>query len=148
MPKKDIESCTKILDCEGKGEYDPKLAHRILTLAGYYVTEDNVRMHVELLKKKTLSLQELKDYIKENNGLSPPSEEEIGNLFKLLDVNKSGEIDLDLLKYGLTTVGSNKFNSAEAEEFFKALQINPSETKSVKIDTLVKGVDEMLSTFK
>ncbi|KAH8738541.1 hypothetical protein FG386_001923 [Cryptosporidium ryanae] len=148
MSKKNIESCAKILDCEGKNEYDSKLTHRILILAGHYVTEESVRTYIESLEKKTLSLQELKDYVKKNNSLNPPSEDEIRNLFKLLDVSKSGEIDLDLLKYGLTTVGSNKFNSTETEEFFKALDINASETKSVKIEKLVEGLSKMLSIFK
>lgn len=77
----------------------------------------------------------------------PPERESIKSMFNLLDVGKSGQVDLELLKYGLTSVGSDKFSGSEVDEFYNSLDINLSDTKVVSIDQMINGVMKLLLEF-
>ncbi|OII70979.1 uncharacterized protein cubi_03277 [Cryptosporidium ubiquitum] len=148
MPVADIENCAKIFDCEKKNQFDAKLSHRILILAGFFVNENTVQEYMETNSKKSLTIEDLKSFAGKPKFGIPPTKESIKNMFDLLDVGKSGKVDLDLLKYGLTSIGTDTFSSSETEEFYKSLDINLSETKAISIDQMIENLMKMLSEFE
>lgn len=79
---------------------------------------------------------------------TPPRREDIKGKFSLLDVGKTGQVDLELLKYGLTSIGSDKFSSSEADDFYNSLDIHLADTKAVPIDQMIDSVMKLLSEFK
>ncbi|OLQ18372.1 hypothetical protein ChUKH1_16795 [Cryptosporidium hominis] len=147
MSADEIENCANILDCEKKNQYDLKLSHRILILAGVFVSEDKVQEYMETNSKTSLTIEDLKSFAG-NAKPGVPTKDSIKNMFNLLDVGKSGQVDLELLKYGLTSIGADKFNGFEMEDFYKSLNINLEETKTVTIDQMVDHIMELLTAFK
>ncbi|KAF7456813.1 EF-hand domain containing protein [Cryptosporidium felis] len=100
---------------------------------------------MESISKTSLTL-ELKAFASKD-ACKPPNKENIKNMFQLLDVGKSGQVDIELLKYGLISIGSDKFSSFETEDFFKLLEINTAETKTVPIDQVINKITDLLSIF-
>ncbi|KAJ1608623.1 hypothetical protein OJ253_1895 [Cryptosporidium canis] len=98
-------------------------------------------------KQSVCPLGDLKAFA-EKSKLDLPTKDSIKGMFNLLDVGKTGQVDLELLKYGLTSIGSEKFGSSETEEFYKSLNINLSETKTISIDQMVDSTMKLLSDFK
>ncbi|KAL3126275.1 hypothetical protein CHM_8g525 [Cryptosporidium hominis] len=102
---------------------------------------------METNSKTSLTIEDLKSFAG-NAKPGVPTKDSIKNMFNLLDVGKSGQVDLELLKYGLTSIGADKFNGFEMEDFYKSLNINLEETKTVTIDQMVDHIMELLTAFK
>lgn len=68
-------------------------------------------------------------------------------MLNLLDVGKSGKVDLELLKHGLTSIGADTFSDLEIQDFYKSLNVDLSETKTIPIDQMVENLMKMLSEF-
>ncbi|KAH8583119.1 uncharacterized protein ELE39_000062, partial [Cryptosporidium sp. chipmunk genotype I] len=98
---------------------------------------------METNSKTSLTTEDLKSFA-EKAKLDTPTKDTIKNMFNLLDVGKSGQVDLELLKYGLTSIGADKFNSSEVEDFYKLLDINLAETNTVKIDQMVDNIMKLV----